>query len=356
MFNPRHSEGLIPIPQIINCYIDYGLSSGFGHLSRCRGILESISKQQDFRVFLYVEKAAKLPKWIIDLNGIQFRELEHFHIPNSPLMPPGPWIIDSYNKEKVQLLLDSLHENTKFLIIRDGYQGFDFDLENSKAIHLESTDKTTSENPYDDLLEPPKTIHKLLIWNSMLEKAAKYCSSVRTIESSHSNRTITISFGGTLPPDHFLDSIAQVLRNLISHSNRLRFAWFVPIDAVKEIKNLFDDTKYVKIFPISDEFYSVLSKTDLLICASGTTLIESIILGIPTISFVLYDNQKANFERFAGQTSNVRMFRLQEMDPLRITNETKALLSAGRGPGYPIDSRFVLNEKDILSIVKWLIR
>jgi spore coat polysaccharide biosynthesis predicted glycosyltransferase SpsG len=271
----------------IGLWIDHGPSSGMGHLSRCRGLIEFLSQKKDYRIEVYgADNISELPKGWTSPSNCYFSNLDLGNALKIPAI-----IVDTYNGDIQRQFYERNHGKTA--LISDSNSELVIGSTNLLQIKLEVLGIDAKKDKVDKSLKL-NLIEGSLFWSSKLEGIFSQRSSL-DLKNCGQRKKILVSFGGSTMTLALLEKLLDSLEK----TSRIGLAdveVFCNDEIIDKLETKLEVDSRVVIHAFDDNFYEKMKVCDLLICGSGTTALEAYHLAIPCIVIKLFDNAKHNFE------------------------------------------------------------
>lgn len=276
-------------------WIDFGPLVGSGHFSRCRGLIEFLSKK-GCRIECYTQGSIGKHNWFANLENSKHLTLNSKNV--NELFAKERLVIDTYQTD-IQARLASF-QNGYAVNIVDSNGSFIFKNPKVMEIRLESSNLLIKDTNYGRRDGQKKSkisasIGGSLIWNSKLEDVAR-TRSLAPKAKGNQGKNILLSFGGSTLTYYALEKAIQFLDVIKERVQIKKIICFAELEVANKLNARFGNYKSIIIKTFSDAFYQELKSCDLLICASGTTAIEAFHLGVPLVAFDLFENASDNFQ------------------------------------------------------------
>jgi len=260
-------------------YLDYDAQSGFGHISRSRTIIETLSNC-GAKIFL----TSKLNPLEIELQMDFFDQIKWISHQEAQDLYFNLVYVDTYSHEILNRV-ESLTIEHKLLLIDSNYSE-SFPTWPDMIIDLE---RSTPRN------ECFKGLYLFgdILSNVKLELSKQDRKKCRDRESGHSNLKALVNFGGSRKVESFL----KILKSTFSNHNNIQYYVYCPSTLVENLKAYFRNDKNVVITSFNNDYLKNLATCDFLITNSGTSFIEGLFVDVPMVIFNLFHSAQANFER-----------------------------------------------------------
>lgn len=102
-----------------------------------------------------------------------------------------------------------------------------------------------------------------------------------------------VNFGGSLSIDHYL----RQMKSTFTADNDVSYVVYAPHLLSESLKIHYGNITNVEVKVFSKEYLHDLKNCDFLITNSGTSFMEGLYLGIPMVTFSLFPNAHANFNK-----------------------------------------------------------
>lgn len=313
--------------------VDGGGKIGIGHIVRCLNIAKMLAKMKHRVVFL-----SKIhDKSIVPMIENQF-ELVLLPVLSQVTVDQKTWLGSSAESD-IDYTLDYISDKKINLLIVDHYM-IDREWESkirpfvNKIMVIDDLANRTHDcdilldynityNDYTHLV--PKTCDMLIgpKYYIFSDKINKY-SSKRRIRSSV--RRVCICFGGSNCKTPLQKIVDFLEKNYKLYEN-------ITFDIITSDTNIISKTNFVnkiKVHPIlsPDEYYNILSNTDLIIGSPSSSIYERCYLGIPTILVNVAENQieigkKVAEEKLGIQTGDNIEFNIDRICQLILNIDVK---------------------------------
>jgi spore coat polysaccharide biosynthesis predicted glycosyltransferase SpsG len=260
-------------------YLDYDQESGFGHISRSRAFIEAISKEST-EIFL----SSRLNPFesqieVGFLGGVKWITHSQVEAMNFDLV-----YVDSYDNG----ILDKAEKFSidKKILVIDGNFVAEVPPWPNMVIDLERS-SPRKMNFSGNYLFADLFIHSGL---QSLKLARDFNSGEG---KSFSKLMGVVNFGGSLSIDHYL----RQLKSTFTADNNVSYVVYAPHPLSESLKIHYGNITNVEVKVFSKEYLYDLKNCDFLITNSGTSFMEGLYLGIPMVTFSLFPNAYANFNK-----------------------------------------------------------
>lgn len=267
---------------------------GTGHLMRCLAIADAFTDWGGDSVFLAAEEDSRE---LIEARGYEYlclnsrwnhleEELTVLHTIIEERRPQH-LLVDSYSV--TEAYLQSLYEKTN-LIYLDDLNLFHY------PCHA-----LINYSPYFHKFEYEKNYSgvKLLLGAAYVPLQKPYSASGKKYIKEVPERVLVLS-GGT-DRYHFTMGMAELIAKSAIRDNRVyTFVCGKYNRDLELLQKLQEEYKNIICVPGTDRMWDYMKEADLAVSAGGTTLYELCALGVPTICYLLADNQIENVKAFTG--------------------------------------------------------
>lgn len=277
------------MPKQIAFWIDYSPFFGYGHLARCRGLVEYLSNVFEYKIIIFVDEPNTLPSWLNDMivkGNAQVRSKSY-----SEFNSFESQVIDSYLKENFSDGENNLYKQRRVWIL-DSNHKIRFFNEEDFIVEIEvllNKEKNFLHSEYKN-----RHIKGTLIWNSVLENTYNYARR-RIYKNLKSDQCkLLINLGNSI-------KIYEPLNKILMTLDLEALTLPKQVDIFCNLRNLDKpiNERFSSFSPafheFSDLYYSKLVECDLLICASGNSALEAFHLDQPSLITNLFDNALDNF-------------------------------------------------------------
>jgi len=270
-------------------WIDYSPILGYGHLARCRGLVEYLVNNIEYEVIIFVDELNIIPTWLNEMvkkGNTQLRIKSY-----SEFNSYERQVIDSYLNENFSKGANNSFKHRRVRIL-DSNHKIRFFNEQDYIVELEILFNDQEKFWQSDYRKG--YIKGTIIWNSALENTYDYLKLKGNTNLKLDQYRILINLGNSITIAESLNKILMVLDSEAS-------IFFKQVEVFCNLKYL-DKLlikRYNRLSPLfyefSDLYYYRLGECDLLICASGNSALEAFHLDQPSLITKLFDNALSNF-------------------------------------------------------------
>jgi spore coat polysaccharide biosynthesis predicted glycosyltransferase SpsG len=260
-------------------FLDYDHQSGLGHVSRSRAIIEVLS---DFGADIFM--TSKLNPTEVECQLDFLSQINWITEEEATTLKFDIAYVDTYSLELLNRM-GILHIERKIMLIDGNYTE---NLPSWPDLIIDLERSIPRDHDFRGTY-----VFGDIISNSALE----LCRVER--EKSVGNTTCgtdlraLVNFGGSILVETFLKQLGTTF----SYKSEIQYIVYCASSLVNSLTDYYKENKNVFFKPFSSDYNRDLANSDFLITNSGTSFVEGMFVGIPMVTFKLFENAQSNFDR-----------------------------------------------------------
>lgn len=300
-----------------------------GHMMRCITIARELIEEGNEVVFLLSDEKSKVLPEEYGMNYI-ILDTEWDHLNTKKEIDAVLKIIEENkdnDKTGILLLVDSyyvgnayfiqLRPHVKIAMIDDfGDSAYDVDI-------LINYNITCEREKYEEIYRGADT--KLLLGPRYMPLRRQFMEILPSKTRNSGKNEILLICGGANPQNVLLDIVNAFIKSEITADSRLNVVVGRYNDKTGELRNLSEEYKNVIIYNNVENMAELMKNCDVAVSAASTVLYECCAMKLPTVFFVVAENQKLDAEAFSKNDIMIYAGDIQKKKKETIENIFKGL-------------------------------